>query len=133
MADLVAGRIDAMINTTGSLLQAVRAGQVRGLAVTAGNRSALAPEFPTMAEAGVTGFDIRSWYGLFVPAKTPPDIVQRINADMVAILAEPAVKARLTPLGIEATSSTPQVLAAKAQAETALWGPVIKAANIRAD
>jgi tripartite-type tricarboxylate transporter receptor subunit TctC len=133
MNDLIAGRIDAMINTTGSLLQAARAGQVRGLAVSAGNRSALAPEFPTMSDSGVPGFDISSWYALFAPAKTPPEIVKAINAGMVAILAEPAIKARLAPLGIEAASSTPEELAANAAAETRLWGPLIQAANIRGD
>ena len=130
MSDLLANRIDAMINTTGSLLQAARSGNVRGLAVTSAKRSGLAPEFPTMAESGVAGFDISSWYGLFMPLKTPPDIVRKINADMVTILAEPAIKSRLAPLGIEAASSTPEQLAAEAKAETELWGPVIKAANI---
>src|SRR5688500_10351814 len=71
MSDLMANRIDAMMNTTGSLLQAARSGNVRGLAVTAAKRSALAPEFPTMQESGVAGFDISSWYGLFMPLKTP--------------------------------------------------------------
>jgi tripartite-type tricarboxylate transporter receptor subunit TctC len=133
MNDLIAGRIDAMINTTGSLLQAARAGQVRGLAVSAGNRSPLAPEFPTMSDSGVRGFDISSWYALFAPAKTPPEILKAMNAGMVAILGEPAVKARLAPLGIEAMSSTPDELGAKAAAETRLWGPLIQAANIRGD
>jgi tripartite-type tricarboxylate transporter receptor subunit TctC len=133
MSDLVAGRIDAMINTTGSLLQASRGGQVRGLAVTAGKRSALAPEFPTMQESGVAGFDISSWYGLFMPGKSPPELIAKVNADMATILAEPAIKARLAPLGIEAASSTPAQLAADAKAETELWGPVIKAANIKGD
>jgi tripartite-type tricarboxylate transporter receptor subunit TctC len=133
MSDLVAGRIDAMINTTGSLLQASRGGTVRGLAVTAGKRSALAPEFPTMQESGVAGFDISSWYGLFMPGKSPPELIAKVNADMATILAEPAIKARLAPLGIEAASSTPAQLAADAKAETELWGPVIKAANIKGD
>jgi tripartite-type tricarboxylate transporter receptor subunit TctC len=133
MNDLIAGRIDAMVNTTGSLLQAARAGQVRGLAVSAGKRSPLAPEFPTMSDSGVPGFDVASWYALFAPAKTPPDIVKAMNAGMVAILAEPGVKARLAPLGIEAASSTPEELAANAAAETRLWGPLIQAANIRGD
>jgi tripartite-type tricarboxylate transporter receptor subunit TctC len=133
MSDLVAGRIDAMINTTGSLLQASRGGQVRGLAVTAGKRSALAPEFPTMQESGVAGFDISSWYGLFMPGKSPPELIAKVNADIATILAEPAIKARLAPLGIEAASSTPAQLAADAKAETELWGPVIKAANIKGD
>ena len=133
MSDLVAGRIDAMINTTGSLLQASRGGTVRGLAVTAAKRSALAPEFPTMQESGVAGFDISSWYGLFMPGKSPPELIAKVNADMATILAEPAIKARLAPLGIEAASSTPAQLAADAKAETELWGPVIKAANIKGD
>ncbi len=133
MNDLLANRIDAMVNTTGSLLQAARSGNVRGLAVTAAKRSQLAPEFPTMQESGVAGFDISSWYGLFMPLKTPPDIVKKINADMVTILAEPAMKSRLSPLGIEATSSTPEQLAADAKAETELWGEVIKATGIKGD
>jgi len=133
MSDLVAGRIDAMINTTGSLLQASRGGQVRGLAITAGKRSALAPEFPTMQESGVAGFDISSWYGLFMPGKSPPELIAKVNADMATILAEPAIKARLAPLGIEAAGSTPAQLATEAKAETELWGPVIKAANIKSD
>lgn len=133
MSDLLANRIDAMINTTGSLLQPARSGNVRGLAVTAGKRAALAPEFPTMQESGVPGFDISSWYGLFMPLKTPPDIVRKINADMVTILAEPTMKSRLTPLGIEAASSTPEQLAAAAKAETELWGQVIKATGIKGD
>ena len=106
---------------------------MRGLAVTAGKRSALAPEFPTMQELGVAGFDISSWYGLFMPGKSPPELIAKVNADMATILAEPAIKARLAPLGIEAASSTPAQLAADAKAETELWGPVIKAANIKGD
>jgi tripartite-type tricarboxylate transporter receptor subunit TctC len=133
MNDLMANRIDAMVNTTGSLLQHARSGNVRGLAVTAAKRSTLAPEFPTMQESGVAGFDISSWYGLFVPLKTPPDIVRKVNADMVKLLAEPEIKAKLAPLGIEASSSTPEQLAAEAKAEVELWGPVIKAANIKSD
>jgi tripartite-type tricarboxylate transporter receptor subunit TctC len=133
MNDLMANRIDAMVNTTGSLLQHARSGNVRGLAVTSAKRSTLAPEFPTMQESGVPGFDISSWYGLFMPLKTPPEIIRRINADMVKMLTEPEIKAKLAPLGIEASSSTPEQLAAEAKAEVELWGPVIKAANIKSD
>jgi len=130
MSDLIAGRIDAMMNTTGSLLQAARGGQVRGLALSAGTRSPLAPEFPTMAEAGVPGFAVSSSYALFAPAATPPEIARRINADMRTMLAEPAIAARMAPLGIEAASSTAEQLALSARAETTLWGPVIRAAGI---
>jgi tripartite-type tricarboxylate transporter receptor subunit TctC len=122
-----------MVNTTGSLLQHARSGNARGLAVTSAKRSALAPEFPTMQESGVPGFDISSWYGLFMPLKTPPDIIRKVNADMVKMLTEPEIKAKLAPLGIEASSSTPEQLAAQAKAEVELWGPVVKAANIKSD
>jgi tripartite-type tricarboxylate transporter receptor subunit TctC len=106
---------------------------VRGLAVTTAERSAAAPEFPTIAEAGVPGYDVSGWYSLFVPAKTAPEIVRRMNADTVAMLAEPATKARFEPLGIDVRSSTPDELAARVRTEIALWGPTIKAAGIKAE
>src|SRR5262245_1836237 len=81
MSDLIAGRIDSMFNTTGSLLQAVRAGQIRGLAVTSLERPETASEFATFAESGVPGFDVSGWYALFAPAKTPLEIVNKISAD----------------------------------------------------
>jgi tripartite-type tricarboxylate transporter receptor subunit TctC len=133
MSDLLAGRLDAMFNTTGSLLQAVRANQVRGLGVTSGQRFATAPELPTFAESGVSGYDVESFYGLWGAARTPREIVRRMNTDIAAILGEPAVKARFEVLGVLASGSTPEELAAKARADTELWGPIIKAANIRGE
>ena len=133
MSDVITGRVDAMFNTTGSLLQAVRSGQVRGLAVTSGERFVTAPELPTIVEAGVPSFDATSWYGIFVPAKTPAPIMQKMHSDIAAMLGEPAVKARFEPLGIAVASSTPAELAAKARADTELWGPIIKSSNIRAE
>jgi tripartite-type tricarboxylate transporter receptor subunit TctC len=133
MSDLISGRIDSMFNTTGSLLQAARTGQVRGIAVTSAERVAGAAEFPTIAESGVPGYDVTGWYALFVPARTPPDIVRKMNADMVSILREPAITARFEPLGVSVASSTPEQLAARVRAETDLWGPIIKAANIKGE
>jgi tripartite-type tricarboxylate transporter receptor subunit TctC len=133
MSDLLAGRIDAMFNTTGSLLQAVRTNQVRGLAVTSGERFATAPEIPTIAESGVPGYNVESFYGLWAPSRTPHEIVKRMNADIVAMLGEPTVKARFETLGVLASGSTPGELAAKARADTELWAPIIKAANIRGE
>jgi tripartite-type tricarboxylate transporter receptor subunit TctC len=133
MSDLLAGRLDAMFNTTGSLLQAVRASQVRGLGVTSGERFATAPEIPTVAESGVPGYDVESFYGLWAPARTPREIVRRMNGDIVKMLGEPAVKARFEVIGVLASGSTPEELAAKARADTELWGPIIKAANIRGE
>jgi tripartite-type tricarboxylate transporter receptor subunit TctC len=133
MSDLLANRVDSMFNTTGSLLAAVRSGQVRALAQSSPKRSTLAPEIPTFAESGVPGFDVVSWYGLFAPAKTPPDILKKMNDGMVQMLAEPAVKARFETLGVEAASSTPARLMELMKIELALWTPIIKSANIKAD
>ncbi len=131
MSDLMTGRVDAMFNTTGSLLQAVRSRQVRGLAVTSGQRFPIARELPTIAEGGVPGFDVTSWYGLFMTARTPAAIVQKLREDVVSMLDQPAVKARFEVLGVAVAGSTPAELAARARADAELWGPIIKAANIR--
>src|SRR3954471_11110228 len=110
MSDLMTNRIDSMFNTTGSLLQAVRSGQVRGLAQSAAERSPLAPEIPTFAEAGVPGFNVSSWYGLFVAAKTPREIVAKMHDSVATMLKEPAIKSRYETLGVEAASATPEQL-----------------------
>jgi tripartite-type tricarboxylate transporter receptor subunit TctC len=133
MSDLLTNRIDSMFNTTGSLLQAVRSGQVRGLAQSTPERSPLAPELPTFAEAGVPGFNVSSWYGLFVPAKTPPDIVKRMHDDVAKMLTEPETKKKYEVLGIEAASATADQMAALMKNEIALWTPIIKAANIKGE
>lgn len=133
MSDFIAGRLDLMFNTTGSLLQPVRTKQVRGLAVTSAKRFADEPELPTVAESGLPGYDVTSWYGIYAPAKTPADLIKKINADMVAMLAKPAVREKFKPLGVEAHGSAPAELAAKNQADATLWGPIIKEANIKVE
>jgi tripartite-type tricarboxylate transporter receptor subunit TctC len=131
--DVIPGRVDVMFNTMAGVLQQARAGQVRGLAVTTAKRFPTAPEFPTVAEAGVPGFDVTSWYAFFVPIKTPAEIVTKLHADTVAVLAEPAIKERLAQTGVLVTGSTPDELGALLKSETEMWGPVIKAAGIKAD
>ncbi len=133
MTDLLAGRLDAMFNTTGSLLQPVKSGQVRALAVTSAKRFPFAPEIPTIAESGVPGYEAVSWYALYVPAHTPADIVKKINKICVAMLAEPPLREKFEPLGIVAGGSTPEQLAGMNAADTARWAPVIKAANIKGE
>jgi tripartite-type tricarboxylate transporter receptor subunit TctC len=133
MNDLIPGRLSMMFNTAGALIPNVRAGQLRGLAVSTLERFPTAPEFPTVAESGLPGFDVSSWYTLFVPVKTPPEIVHKMNADTVAILAEPAIRARLEQLGVSVVGSTAAEAGAKLKAETELWGPIIKAAGIRGE
>ena len=131
--DVIPGRVDVMFNTVGGVLQQVRAGQLRGLAVSTAERFPTAMEFPTVAESGVPGFNVSSWYAFFVPVKTPAPIIKKIHADTIAVLAEPAVKARLEQLGVAIVGSTPEELAAKFRAEIEQWGPVIKAAGIKAE
>jgi len=133
MSDFVSGRLDLMFKTTGSLLQPVRAKQVRGLAVTSAKRFADEPELPTVGESGVPGYDVSSWYAVYVPAKTPPEIISKINGDMAAMLRDPAVAEKFKVLGVLAQGSTPAELAARNQADAALWAPIIKEANIKVE
>jgi tripartite-type tricarboxylate transporter receptor subunit TctC len=130
--DLIPGRVDLMFNVMSSVLPQVRAGQMRGLAVTTAKRVPAAADFPTFAEAGLPGFEVTGWFGFFVPAKTPPEIVARIHADTNTALADPALRGRLENLGIVVVGSTPAELAAFLKAEMDKWGPVIKEAGIRA-
>jgi tripartite-type tricarboxylate transporter receptor subunit TctC len=133
MSDLLSNRIDSMFNTTGSLLQAVRSGQVHGLAASTAQRSPLAPEIPTFAESGVPGYNVASWYGLFAPSKTPKEIVTKMHDSVVKIQTEPETRKRFETLGVEPASATPDELTAIMKDEIKLWEPVIKAANIRGE
>jgi len=133
MSDFLAGRLDLMLNTTGSLLEPVRSKQVRALAVTSAQRFPDEPELPTAAESGVPGYDVSSWYAIYVPAKTPPDVVAKINGDLAAILNDPAIKSKFKLLGVVPRGSTPAELTAMNVADAALWAPIIKEANIKVE
>jgi tripartite-type tricarboxylate transporter receptor subunit TctC len=128
--DLLPGRVDVMFNNIGAVLPLIQSDRLRGLAVTTKKRTPAAPQMPTIAESGVPGFDVSSWYAIFAPAKTPPEIVRKINADIVAALADAATKERLEGLGVVVVGSTPAELAAHLKAEMDKWGPVIKEAGI---
>ena len=128
--DLIPGRVDVMFNNIGAVLPMIQGGQLRGLAVTTAKRTPAAPELPPIAEAGVPGFDVSSWYGFFAPAKTPTEIIRKLNADTVAALSDPATRQKLETLGVVVRGSTPAELAALLKAEMNKWGPVIKDAGI---
>ncbi len=129
--DLIPGRIDAMINFASSSLPLVRQGQLRALAVASAKRLSVAPDLPTMAEAGVAGVEVSSWAAFLVPAKTPREIITKIHADTVVALAEPAVRAKLEQGGVVVIGSPPDELATFLSSEMDRWGQVIKEANIK--
>jgi tripartite-type tricarboxylate transporter receptor subunit TctC len=131
--DLIPGRVDVIFDNMPSIISHVRAGSLRGLAVTTKERVAVVPDMPTIAESGVPGFDVFSWFGFFVPARTPEGVVARINADTNAALAHASVKSRFDDLGATPKGSTPSELAAFLKSEIDKWGPVIHEAKIRVD
>jgi tripartite-type tricarboxylate transporter receptor subunit TctC len=131
--DLIPGRVDVIFDNMPSILQHVKGGSLRGLAVTTKERVRATPEIPTIAESGVPGFDVFSWFGFFVPAKTPQDIIAKINADTRDALVYPQVKTRFEELGADPKGSTPAELAAFLQSEIDKWGPVIRDAQIKLD
>jgi tripartite-type tricarboxylate transporter receptor subunit TctC len=128
--DLIPGRVDAIFANFPSTLPYVQSGQLRGLAVTTAKRQPEVPDLPAIAEF-VPGYDVSSWFALFVAAKTPPEFVARLRQDAVAALNHPPVKARYAQLGATVVGSTPAELATFLQAEIDRWGPVIKAAGIK--
>lgn len=128
--DLIPGRVDVMFNNIGAVLPLIQSGKLRALAVTTAKRTAAAPDLPPIAEAGVPGFDVSSWYAFLAPAKTPPEIIRKMHADTVAALNDPATKQKLESLGVVVRGSSPEEFAAFLRAEMDKWGPVIKAAGI---
>jgi tripartite-type tricarboxylate transporter receptor subunit TctC len=129
--DVIAGRVDCTFAVMASGLPLVQNGQLRALGVTTAARVATAPDVLTIAEAGVPGYDTSSWFAFFAPAKTPPEIIRKIHADTVAVLAEPQIKAKLDQLGVIVVGSSPEELGAHLKTEMEKWAPVIKAANIK--
>jgi tripartite-type tricarboxylate transporter receptor subunit TctC len=132
LTDTIAGRVDLQIGGS-VMLEQIRSGQVRGLAVTTAKRSQFAPELPSAAEAGVHGFEVTGWFAFFVPGRTSRTIVEKIHIDTVTALRDPAVKANFDNIGMVAVGSTPEELAGLLTAETEKWQPVIKQAHIALD
>ena len=128
--DLIPGRVDCYFGS-GALLENMRSGQLRGLAVTGAKRDPVAPELPTMAEAGVPGYEVTSWHGLFVPARTPPEIARKISVDTIAALADPVVKSKLEQAGYMVVGSSPDELQTLLKSEIDKWSAVIKRIGIK--
>ncbi|MCC6532508.1 MAG: tripartite tricarboxylate transporter substrate binding protein [Burkholderiales bacterium] len=133
LADLVGGQIQLMLENIPSTLPFVKAGKLRALAVSGTARSPLVPELPTLDEAGLKGYEIVGWNGLFYPAGTSPILVKTIHSQTVAMLAQPDVKERLAALGAEAAGSSPAEFAAFVRAEIAKWARIVKLAGLKAE
>jgi tripartite-type tricarboxylate transporter receptor subunit TctC len=133
--DLVGGHIDILVSFPANALPQLQAGTIKAYAVASKTRLASAPDIPTVDDAGLPGFYYSAWHGLFVPKGTPKGVVGRLNAAVVAALADPAVRARLTNLGQDIfppEQQTPEALAAFQRADIAKRWPIIKAAGIKA-
>lgn len=131
MTDLVGGQVDMMFTDVASGMPFVKSGQVRAIAVSTAKRSELLPELPSMAEAGVKDFDLISWNGYFGPAGLPPDVVSKVNAAINQIVNDPETKKKLSVLGFDAFSGTPQQFAGFVQEQLQLWKKLIQDAGIK--
>jgi tripartite-type tricarboxylate transporter receptor subunit TctC len=131
--DLVGGHVQMMFSTLPSVLQQVRAGKLRGLAVTGARRFPAAREFPTMIEAGIAGFEVSGWSGMFAPTGTPREAVSRLAAEIGKILRAPELKERFFVQGAEPVGNTPAEFAAFVGAEIAKWKKVVEASGMRAE
>ena len=132
VADLLAGRIQVWIGAPNSLLPHVKEGRLKPLGTTAPERLAYLGDVPAIAET-LPGFSVDTWLGIFVPARTPPDIVKKVNAEVARVLGSSDVKSRLEPQGIELLTNSPADFAKLIREDYAKWGKVIKEANIRGE
>jgi len=133
MTDLLGGQVQLTFDNMLTVLPQVKAGKLRGLAVTSARRSPMAPEIPTVAEAGVPGYDVTGWYGFVVPKGTPADVVRVLNREITAILRAPETVARLESTGASPTPTTPEAAQAFITNEMGRWGKLIRDANIKAE
>jgi len=131
--EMIGGQIQAVSGPVGEFIQHVAAGKCRLLATTGAARSKFAPTVPTLLEQGLKDMAFNEWFGFYLPAKSPPEVVHRANAALRAALAEREVIEGLETMGLEAKSSTPAELGAMLKADTERWGPVVKAIGFTAD
>ncbi|MBB1602714.1 tripartite tricarboxylate transporter substrate binding protein [Variovorax sp. UMC13] len=133
VSDLLGGQISVMFDNMPSAIQHVKGGKLRALAVTTAKRSPALPDVPTIAEAGVPGYEATSWFGLLAPAGTPAPIVAKLNAAILKALADPEVKKKLAEQGAESHGEKPEEFAAFIKSETAKWGKVVKESGASLD
>ncbi len=133
VTDLLGNQIAIMFDNMPSAIQHVRSGKLRAIAVTTARRSPELPDVPTIAEAGVPGYEATSWFGMFAPAATPAPVVAQLNATIVKVLAQPDIKKKLAEQGAEAAGETPAQFADFIQKESVKWGKVVKESGASVD
>lgn len=133
VADLLGNHVDGLLVTLASAVPQIKAGKLVALAVTTPDRAVTLPDVPAVAQAGLPGFDVTNWQGVFAPAGTPPAVVEQLSRAIAAIAATPETKAKLVELGFEPVSGGPAVLGTLVRDNTNKWGRVIAQANIRLD
>jgi tripartite-type tricarboxylate transporter receptor subunit TctC len=133
VTDMIAGQVDTMFDNTPNVLPHVRTGRLKALAISSRTRAPSAPEVPTVDEAGVPGYEVNVWFGVLTVAGTPPEIVQRLNTEMVKILNSAEIKERFGNVGVEVVASTPEYFSKYLKAEVDRWAKVVKDAGIKAD
>jgi len=133
IVDLLAGQVQVLFGSSVTMLPHIRNGRLHALATTSAKRLSIAPEIPTMAEAGVPDCEVDGWYGILAPARTPPDRVRKLSNQLAAILRTPEMRERFAKQGQEAMGTTPEEFARFIAAEVAKWSKVVSATGIKAD
>ncbi len=131
--DVIGGQVPLLSANIATMLQHVKTGKLRGIAVTGAKRSAIAPEFPTVAESGLHGYEVVTWFGMLTTAGVPAEVVNRLHVEIVASLAQPAVKEQITKLGLEVVGNSPEQYAAFLRSENVKWGNMVKQLKLKAD
>ena len=132
-SDLLGGQVPLMSASISGLLPYVKSGRLNGIAVTGSKRSAIAPEFPTVAESGLPGFEVITWFGILATAGTPAEVVNRLNTEIIGSLAQPAVKEQFAKLGLEIVGNTPGQYATFLRAENVKWGNMVRTLGLKAE
>ncbi len=133
VTDLIGGQVNILFDNLPNVIQHVKAGKLKPLAVTTVKRSSQAPDVPTMQEAGVADYEVSVWFGLLATAGTPPDVIAKLNAETVRVLNLPEVKARFAALGVDVVASSPDQFTQHLKSEIAKWGKVVREAKIKVD
>jgi len=133
LTDVLAGRVDMTFDSYSVYEEHIRSGRASVLAVTSATRMASLPQVPTLAEAGLRGYDVSNWLGVMAPAHTPKNVVATLNAALVRVMADPALRKQLTALGIEPTSSTPEAFATLVRTEIPKWAAIVKQSGATVD